>query len=323
MFNQGVFRRIVLPQLADRSPCPGKEDTFVLDFVNKAEDIRTAFEPYYDATTIEEVTDPNRIYDLRSRLDGFQVYTQEEVDAAYAALVGRDSKRSPASAALNAAVDPGRTRFVGLDPDDQEQFRHLLTEFTRLYSFLLNVLPYRDRDLERFYEYARFLLRKLPKRELTDAFPIEEYVDLSRYRLRVRESGPIALGEEGESYALPGFGEAGAVHPADQIKQSLSALIAAVNERFGADLTDEDSLTFSQVEEQLVANGRLAEQARANDEEHYAVGFDDAWEAAAIEVLLRNQALFARLQQNQAFAEVVKAHIRPRVYRRQRGSGGG
>jgi hypothetical protein len=99
---------------------------------------------------------------------------------------------------------------------------------------------------------------------------------------------------------------------------SFSQLIADLNERFGADLTENDALTFSQFEEHLVTNERLAEQARANDEEHYSVGFDDAWEAAAIQILLRNQELFARLQQNPAFAEMVKAHIRPRVYRRQR-----
>ena len=39
--------------------CFGKEDTFVLDFVNSAEDIQAAFSPYYEETTIEETTDAN------------------------------------------------------------------------------------------------------------------------------------------------------------------------------------------------------------------------------------------------------------------------
>ncbi len=35
----------------------GKEDTFVLDFVNNAEDIQKAFQPYYEATVLEQETD--------------------------------------------------------------------------------------------------------------------------------------------------------------------------------------------------------------------------------------------------------------------------
>ena len=58
----------------------GKVDTFVLDFVNSAEDIRKAFEPYYEETVLEEETDPNVIYDLKNTLDEFRVYQQLEID---------------------------------------------------------------------------------------------------------------------------------------------------------------------------------------------------------------------------------------------------
>lgn len=40
----------------------GKQDTFVLDFVNSAEEIRKSFEPYYEETVLEE-TNPNVVYD--------------------------------------------------------------------------------------------------------------------------------------------------------------------------------------------------------------------------------------------------------------------
>jgi type I restriction enzyme R subunit len=301
--------------------CSGKEDTFVLDFVNKAEDIQRAFEPYYDASEIAQTTDPNLLYDLKAKLDGYQLYSQDEVDAAYDALTGQDTKRAPASAALNHAIDPAVTRYSALDKDNQEQFKHLLTEFTRLYSFMLNVLPYRDPGLDRFYEYARFLLRKLPRRELTDAFPVEEYVELSRYRLFKRGEGQITLGEEPGDYSLSGPTEVGAVRAVDVVKQQLSSLIEKLNELYGADLTDNDALTLTQLEEHLAADERLAEQARANDEEHYSVGFDDAFDDAVIDLVLRNQRLFAKLQDNPGFRRLVKDHIRPKVYGRQRSRG--
>ena len=46
----------------------GKQDTFVLDFVNSAEDIQKAFEPYYEETILEQETDPNVVYDLKNTL---------------------------------------------------------------------------------------------------------------------------------------------------------------------------------------------------------------------------------------------------------------
>ena len=49
----------------------GKEDTMVLDFANEAEEIQKAFQPYYERTLLKEATDPNLLYDLQTRLDGF------------------------------------------------------------------------------------------------------------------------------------------------------------------------------------------------------------------------------------------------------------
>src|SRR5690625_5635358 len=60
--------------------CHGKEDTFVLDFVNDPEVIQQSFQPYYEVTGLSDVTDPNILYDLLYELDAMQVYTNREVN---------------------------------------------------------------------------------------------------------------------------------------------------------------------------------------------------------------------------------------------------
>lgn len=60
--------------------CRGKEDTFVLDFQNEAEEIQESFKPYYERTEIEERVDPNSLYVLKHELDGFQIYWHQEVE---------------------------------------------------------------------------------------------------------------------------------------------------------------------------------------------------------------------------------------------------
>jgi type I restriction enzyme, R subunit len=49
---------------------PGKEDTFVLDFVNDTEEIKASFQPYYETTTVAESADPQQLYNLQHELDG-------------------------------------------------------------------------------------------------------------------------------------------------------------------------------------------------------------------------------------------------------------
>src|SRR5256885_14974137 len=60
---------------------PQKHDVFVLDFMNNAETITEAFADYYRTTILSEKTDPNKLHDLKTALDGHQVYSSEQVDA--------------------------------------------------------------------------------------------------------------------------------------------------------------------------------------------------------------------------------------------------
>ena len=112
--------------------------------------------------------------------------------------------------------------------------------------------------------------------------------------------------------------------PSISVKQTLSGPVEKLNELFEADLTDADALTFVQLDEHLAADARLSQHAQANDAEHYALGFGPAFDDALIDRVLKNQHLFAKLQDDPRLRKLVADFIRPRVYRRQReGSGTG
>ena len=59
---------------------PGKEDTFVLDFVNEPEEVLKAFQPFYEQTLIGERAEAQQLYELQAKLDSNQVYYQTEVE---------------------------------------------------------------------------------------------------------------------------------------------------------------------------------------------------------------------------------------------------
>lgn len=125
--------------------CFGKDDTFVLDFVNSAEDIRAAFAPYYEETSIEETTDANIVYELKSKLDEFRVYWQSEIEAFSKAFFKPTKKQGNMDfGVLNSFLDPAVDRYNGLDENEQEEFKSTLAKFVRTYTFLTNIIRLDD-----------------------------------------------------------------------------------------------------------------------------------------------------------------------------------
>jgi type I restriction enzyme R subunit len=298
---------------------PGKVDTFVLDFVNDSDDIQDAFRPYYDETQIEEPTDPNLLYDLKSRLDATQVYWQSEVDAAAEAIAATGTKLAVASAALNAAIDPGVGRVSALIKEDQEVFRGRLQSYVRLYAFLTHILPFADSGLTKLYEYGRFLLRKLPRRGGEPVLQIDDYVALRFYRLTKVGDFDLTLRDENTDGAVVhGPTEVGTGADDEPVRKALSELIEVLNEHFGMDLTEADQLTFDQYEERLVADEKLATQAKANDLKHYAEVFGQALDSVVIDQLLQDQRIAAKVQDDPEFRKFIAEWLINRVYRRQR-----
>src|ERR1019366_4308721 len=139
---------------------PGKERTFVLDFVNDAETIRKAFEPYYESTELLATTDPNLIYDLQTRLAGEGIYSDAEAQhvAEIYLKYGQDRKgqsQKELFAALNGPVDRFKKRWMAAEQakdkaelDKLTIFHKNLGSFCRLYDFLSQIVSYEDATLE-------------------------------------------------------------------------------------------------------------------------------------------------------------------------------
>jgi type I restriction enzyme, R subunit len=137
---------------------PGKADTFVLDFANKAEEIQEAFEPFFEQSSAAP-TDPNLLYALEHTITAAHVIDPDEQRAAVDALLTGGSVNQKT---IYANVNPAVARFIDFDADTQDVFRDALKGFVRAYSFLAQVMPWADRDLESLYLYGRAMLPLLP-----------------------------------------------------------------------------------------------------------------------------------------------------------------
>ncbi|MFN5729037.1 MAG: type I restriction endonuclease subunit R, partial [Pseudanabaena sp.] len=293
----------------------GKEDTFILDFANEEQDILEAFQPYYEQTTLAATTDPNRLYDLKNRIDSLQIIWASEIEAFAKVFFKPTQKTSKQDhSRLNALIDPACDRFKGLSEEQQDDFKNTLVAFIRLYAFLAQIMPFADAELEKFYAFARLLQTKLPKRLQSEVFKLNDEVGLEYYRLQKIREGQIVLQQDTES-ALQPITDAGI--PIDKETQAkLSEIIDILNKRFNTDFTEADKFFFSQIEEELIQNVSLSQQAKSNSIQNFKYGFDDIFLATLIERMDNNQDIFTKIIDDLEFGDAVKDWMLKKVYNR-------
>ncbi len=295
---------------------PLKEDTFVLDFVNDREEIKEAFKQYYEGAEIGEEADPNQMYAIKAELDASGIYLLEEVQRFIGIYFKPKQRQSPTDhQAMNAALDPAVDRFKALQEIDEEQaelWRGKLNAFRNLYSFLSQIIPYQDSDLERLYTFLRFLSSKLPKRTTGQRYSFDDEVRLEYYRLQKISEGSISL-RDGKAEPLDGPRDVGSGVGHDE-DVPLSSLIDVINERFGTDFTDADQLFFEQIIEAAIEDGSLREAAAVNPQEKFALLFSGLLETLFIERMEQNEDIFARFMNERDFQNLVSEWISRKVY---------
>ena len=161
----------------------------VLDFANEADDIKAAFEPYYETTLLSEATDPNLLYEIQTRLEAFPVHAQSDVNAFAKVYFDPKVKQDR----LYAVLAPVVQRFTELPEDERQGFRGQLTDYVRLHAFLAQVLTFADADLEKLYVFARHLRRLLPADRKELPIEVQQNIDMESYRIRETRSGRVAL----------------------------------------------------------------------------------------------------------------------------------
>ncbi|MEW6111546.1 MAG: DEAD/DEAH box helicase family protein [Thermodesulfobacteriota bacterium] len=299
---------------------PLKEDTFVLDFVNDREDIREAFKTYYEGAEMGEEVDPARMYQVKAELDASGIYLAEEVQRFCAIYFKPRQRQSPADhQTMNAALDPAVDRFAALQREDENEaefWRGKLIAFRNLYSFLSQIIPYQDSDLEKMYVFLRHLAPKLPRRRTGPAYHFDDDVRLEYYRLQKISEGSISL-KVGTARPLDGPTEVGSGMLHEE-QLALSRLIDIVNERFGTDFTQADQLFFDQIVEAAIEDERLQQAAAVNPEDKFQLLFKNLLETLFVERMDQNEEIFARFMNDTAFQKLVTSWLASEAYQKLR-----
>jgi type I restriction enzyme, R subunit len=276
---------------------PEKEETMVLDFTNEADEIQTAFQPYYEKTLLSEATDPNLLYNIEQRLEGFPVYEKADVDAF--ALVYFNPKSTQDQ--LYVLLAPCVARYKELSKEERVDFRGQLTDYVRLYSFLSQILTFADPDLEKLYVFGRLLRRYLPTEDEQLPREVQEKIDMESYRVRQTWKGKIKL-ERGEGEVEP-IGAKESHSPPQEEIEALSQIIRELNERFGTDFSEEDKVFVQLLEDRLAEDPSLVASVKANTPENARLTFDHVVTDRLQDMVDTNFKFYKRLTDDKDFGK--------------------
>ena len=291
----------------------GKHDTFVLDFVNEAEEIQEAYKPYYEQTIVEETSDPNLLTDLKYKLDDYNIYWHSELEKFNSVFYDPAKKdQAEAQGFLNAYLDPAVERYKGRDEEEQVDFKSTLTTFVRQYAFLLQIIPFKDIELHKLYSYGRFLLKKLPRENDAGSISLDNDVTLQYYRIEETFSGDNRISE---TAAIKGVTYAGSGRVDEEEEEVLSEIIKIFNEHFGADnFTEADKLFVDQIQEDMMNDETLAMQAKNNTKDNFRYVFDKAFIKKAMGRMNKNQKVFTKMMNDEDFQSAIKVYLLEQVY---------
>lgn len=246
----------------------GKEDTFVLDFVNKPEDIYEAFKPYYERTDLGNIPDEEKLGSLGNTLDEWQIYSQSDIDEFVDVwFSNRTTPTNGEHKKLNAIIDKAVDRYLDLSgsiehkEEQQKLFKSQLQSYLNLYLFVSQILPYADSIHEKRYVYLKSLMMKLPKGSQAEKLDLSKMTILQYYRLQQISQGSIHLGN-GEASPLKGSTDVGTGQVS--LTDELDKLIQELNDSFTTEFTLADLLFFESIEKFAQENPDIVNAANNN-----------------------------------------------------------
>jgi type I restriction enzyme R subunit len=208
---------------------------------------------------------------------------------------------------LYAALAEPKARALGLAPDERDRFRGQLGEYNRLYAFLAQILPFKDIDLEKLHVFARYLRRLLPAEREALPREVQQAIDMESYRLQETASGRIVL--DRRAGVLDPQGSRGAPPELVEEQETLSRIIAELNDRFGLNLGPEHRVTLNQMMDRLDSDPALDAAARVNTRENVRLTFDQKVEQVIQEIVDTNFDLYKRITDDRVFGEVLKNEL--------------
>jgi type I restriction enzyme, R subunit len=297
---------------------PGKVDTFILDFVNEAEEIKAAFQPFYEVTELDKEIDVNLIYDTKTKLRKYKIYNDQDIEKLNK-IYFKDGKQTEKDLGkMASALIPIINRYKELDEETQYEFRVTVRNFNKWYSYITQLTRMFDKELHEEYIFTSYLIKFIPKNK-SDQVSIEDKIKLEYYKLEETFKGEIVL-KKGSDHVLKNPEKIDTWIKPPEEEDTLENIIQRVNERFEGKFTESDRVIVEGIYKRAVKdNEKLRKFARNNDEEIFNKSiFPDVFEKVAQELYIEQMNAYSKLFEDRSFYNAVLDAVAKEAYKELR-----
>ena len=237
----------------------GKQDTFIIDFVNAHEDIQKDFQDYYQTTILDKETNKQKLYNLKYEIEKADVFTKDEVTHFIELFIRKKVKSEVLSPFFQKIVDE---KYVILSVDDKDKFRKDLNKYVRQYSFISQIITFIDTDLEKFYLFTKLLFKYLPYEKESLPLEVIQMVDMEKFKIQEEENGSIMLNPiDATLENIQSDGHR--IKPPETI-EVLEKIVQEINDTYAIDLGDDDKVV-KEMYASLKTDEALMASLRANN----------------------------------------------------------
>ena len=297
--------------------CAGKNDTFVLDFVNTADEIREAFEPYYECTELDEEINVNLIYDTRTIIRGYGFYNDEDIEKFLKILYKKTPQNETDLGKMASLLNPIVNEYKALEPEKRFEFKKTVRNFVKWYSYITQISRMFDKDLQKEYNFLQYLEKMLPPAYDTKSVDLEDKLRLEFYKLEQTFKGDITLNPTVDTETLVNPKNLKVTGKAPEEDELLENIISKINEKFDGIFTDSDKVIVETIYKKCVKdNEKLKMQAKKNDEEVFNQSiFPEIFKQVAQDCYISQMEAFSKLFEDKGFYESVMESIAKEAYK--------
>ena len=275
----------------------GKADTFILDFVNSAEDIKAAFQPFYESSILSEGTSLEVLYKLKNALDGYKIYDESDINAVSELYYQSEKITAETFGRLMHLLKSPRDKFFAIENEDERKnFKKSLAKFNERYTLISQIKRNFDIEMQKFYIFGDLLYKILIDNK-KESVEIKDILTLEYYTLKQNFSGSIELKPDNVQKISPDV-DGGGIGKTS-VKNPLEKIIRQINLKYGTNFTDADKV-FEKILEYFKSDGKAVKCAKENDEHMFrkAYKYDEHFD----------DFLFKNLQFHSDFENFVANH---------------